>query len=127
MRDCGGRRQRSDILRRHRQVVENPNVSRRCFRRTKTRTESTPKTIDGLVPNIKDIFFLLSVSFHISNQNANHKVLSLVMRCSNRGTHFLSKCVTATVAKSLQTQFLVSLLLSSKKCRKNPSTLGIVM
>lgn len=77
MRDCGGRRcqkQRSDILRSHREVVENLDVSSGGFLRTKTSMERTPKTsvhsktrfVSGLDLNSKEIFFFLSVSFHIS-------------------------------------------------------------
>lgn len=57
-------------------MVENPDVSSGGLPTNKTRMERTPKTIDGLVQ--EEIFFLLSVSFPISNQNANHKVLCLV-------------------------------------------------
>lgn len=76
-------------------MVENPDVSSGGFPRDKTRMECTPKAseysnttcVSGLVPNSKDIFFLLSVSFHISYQllPTTRKSLQSVW-CSNSGT-----------------------------------------
>lgn len=98
-------------------MVENPDVSSGGLPTNKTRMERTPKTIDGLV---QEEIFLPPVSVISHFKTKCQPQGSLPRRCgaeivAQRDTHFLSKCSTTTVERSLQTQFAVSSLLSGMK------------